>query len=598
MRVLMLSAGLVLFGNALPTLPSLSAGEPVPQISQPDQAPGNPRSAAQLLPETTVLYAEISNPPGLLSTIFDHPLRKRIEALDAWQQATAQDNYRQFLAGRKFVELQLDADWRTALNTLLAHGLYVGVDQKTQGVALLMRSKDAESLAKFQRKLLELTKLGKTPGQIREGEYRGHPVYNAGEAKFAVVDDWLLMTNRPETGRAVLDRLLGDELPSLADHATFQAARVASPKRSTAWGFVHLEPLRAAGVAGKLFSGEADNPGAEILAGGILSSLQKTPYATITIGAAEREFQLTLSIPHQHDWVPEEREYFFGPDGNGRAPELPAARDTLLTLVAYRNVSEMWLRAGDLFDEQANDQLAEADAGLTTLFAGRDFGEEILGTLTPQLGFIATRQDFTDVLPKPAIKLPQFALVLELREPERMTRELRRTFQSMIGFFNVVGAMQGNPQLEMDMQKADGFELVTTQYVPEPDDAQSTQADLVYNFSPSVGFAGKRFVVASTDRLARELVTAPAAAGGRGDVDQVNSGLAVHADVLQDVLADNREQLVAQNMLEEGHTREEAEAEIDLLIQLIGYFDRASLTLKTAADRLSLQFKVGLDDLN
>jgi hypothetical protein len=253
----------------------------------------------------------------------------------------------------------------------------------------------------------------------------------------------------------------------------------------------------------------------------------------------------------------------------------------------------MWLRAGDLFDEKINDGFAQADANLTTFFAGKDFGEDILGSLTPQVGFVASRQDFTDILPQPAIKLPSFALVMELREPEEMTRELRRTFQSMIGFFNVLGAMEGRPQLEMEMDKLDdGSELITTVYIPEEDDRESTSADIIFNFSPSVGFSGKRFVVASTGQLARELTAA--AVPERAATDS-NTDVSLQGDILQQILNDNREQLIAQNMLGEGHSREEAEAAIGLLLEAVGYLKDASLQLVPTAESLRLGFSVRLE---
>ncbi len=165
-----------------------------------------------------------------------------------------------------------------------------------------------------------------------------------------------------------------------------------------------------------------------------------------------------------------------------------------------------------------------------------------------------------------------------------MTRELRRIFQSLIGFLNIVGAMNGQNQLEMDMEKiSDDAQLITSSYVPEEDDRESTDANIVYNFSPSVGFAGERFVVSSSKTLARQLTMAKTAKPETID-DNTNANL--NASVLRDVLADNREQLIAQNMLEDGNSREEAEAIIDLLLQVVDYFQDASLRL--GADRRSV----------
>ena len=168
-----------------------------------------------------------------------------------------------------------------------------------------------------------------------------------------------------------------------------------------------------------------------------------------------------------------------------------------------------------------------------------------------------------------------------------MTRELRRTFQSMIGFFNVIGAMEGRSQLEMDIDKLDnGAELITSVYIPDEDDADSTRADIVHNFSPSVGFFGERFVVASTRRLARELVQSDVAAD---DAASANTHAHLEGGVLQQVLNDNRGQLISQNMLSDGNSREEAEAVIDLLLEAVGYFENASARLNVGPDRLGIE---------
>ena len=212
-----------------------------------------------------------------------------------------------------------------------------------------------------------------------------------------------------------------------------------------------------------MFAGQSVNPGVELLVGGILSTLQKAPFASAQLHASHQGVGLDFSMPHEPEWVPEERTFYFGPNGAGRGPALPVTENTLFTLSTYRDISEMWLRAGDLFNENINDGLAQADANLTTFFSGKEFGEDILGSLTPGNRFRCCQTGFHG---HPAGSGNQTASVcpcFSAEGPEKMTRELRRTFQSMIGFFNVVGAMEGRSQLEMDIDKLDnGAELITT----------------------------------------------------------------------------------------------------------------------------------------
>lgn len=151
--------------------------------------------------------------------------------------------------------------------------------------------------------------------------------------------------------------------------------------------------------------------------------------------------------------------------------------------------------------------------------------------------------------------------------------------------------MNGQHQLELGMESRDARgELVTASYVAEDGETESSDAEIVFNFSPSMGFVGNRCIVASTKSLARVLTDK-----GDAEVQTVddNTRAELHANVLRDVLSDNRSQLVAQNMLEEGNSREEAESSIELLLQVLDYVEGASASLGTEDGRL--KFKLSLE---
>lgn len=540
-----------------------------------------------LLPPTTVLYAELTDPTALISLVFDHPLRQKIEALEPYQSAIQSPGYKSFLFGRAMVETQLQMSWREAVEALLANRVTVAFDVTTNSPVAIIHGKDAASMKLFSEKLLEFAKLTPNADQIRESEYRGVPVYKIQNVLYGISDDRMIITNQPDLGREVIDRKL-DQGASLLDNPRFDSAWQTRPTDALAWAFADVEVLRAA--AGKPFEDRINNPVLELLVGGIQSVLAKSAYATAALKGNAEAVSLALGTPFRADWVPEYREYYFGVDATGRGPAVPEIDETLFEMSTFRNFSEMWLRAGDLFNEDVNDGFAQADANLGTLFAGRDFGEEILGSFESEVAVVATRQDFSQQLPRPTLKLPALGAAFQLKQPEKMTRELRRIFQSLIGFLNVVGAMNGQNQLELDMEKLDqNAELVTSSFVPEAGEEESTDAELIFNFSPSIGFSGDRFVIASSASLARELVQAKSD-GPPATADNTNGIL--HANVLQEVLSDNREQLVSQNMLEDGNSREEAEAVIDLLVQVVGYFEAMSIRLTPSDDLLEAELQV------
>ncbi len=353
-------------------------------------------SDSRFFPGSTVAYLEVPDPKSVISLVFDHPLREKIESLEPYRAATRSDEYKKFLFGRTMVEAQVEMPWREALETFLAHGVCVALDSQSNGLAVIVHGKDAESMTLLREKLLEFAKLAPNPERIKEAEYRGVTVNQIDKVLFAVHGERMLVTNQKDLGKQIVDQML-DGGESLADQPRFKSALETRREDLLAWGFVDVETIRDANVADNVFYDQINQPVAELIFGGIQSSLQQTSFATASLQGDASQFQLVLDMPYQADWIPESREYYFGPDGGGRAPQMPSLPETLFAMSTYRNFSEMWLRAGDLFNADTNDALAQADATLTTLFAGRDFGEDILGSFQPEVGFIAVRQDFADV---------------------------------------------------------------------------------------------------------------------------------------------------------------------------------------------------------
>jgi hypothetical protein len=503
-------------------------------------------------------------------------------------------------------EAHMGVDYRTALKALVAGGVYLGYDAQTQGVIVLMRADNAETATKtrdFALGLIRADAVQKGKAEpFKTHEHRGVTGYELEQGMFVVADRWLATTNKTELAKAFADRFAdwtekpAERQPTLAGKAEFQSARSASKTDASAWAFADLAAIRQAGAAKELFAGRApDNLAVELLFGGILGALAEATHASAELHVSSDGVRLALVMPHDASRIKPEREYFFGAGAAGAAPPLLTVENQLLSISSYRDASGMWLHAGDLFDENTNDQLALADSQLTTLFSGKDFGEEILGALAPESQIVVARQDLSAAPVKPDVKLPAFAGVFALKEPDVMRDELRRIFQSFIGFLNIVGAMEGQPQLDISSERSETMQIVAASYVPTEDEKKSGKGRINFNFSPTAAFVGDKFILASTEALAREL----AAIAAKGEspasgqqAEPANTRAVADAQVLKTVLGDNRAQLVAQNMLEEGRTQEEAERAIDGLLTLIGAVRGAQLEFKASPNMLRLEAKL------
>lgn len=552
-------------------------------------------SAAELLPPTTAIVVEVTDPVELVNSALNHPLHERAKQDKTIAQLYASPQMFQVQAGLKMAEFGIGMKWRDALNAVAGKGITIAVDAETNGVIAVMNSGDQKRLATLVRRVVkfvnnERKKNNQDP--IEQSEFDGVDVYKYDGAAIAVLPDRILATNKGELGKQVLKAIRSKPEASLATTEAFKQSQF-QLRSASAKAFINLQELRKRGAMEKLLEGPKSQPFAEFVLGGVLESLQHADFVSASATLADDSVQIAATMPHQAGKISEPRQFYFGPKGEGRAPRTVAMDSSIGSISAYRDLAKMWLYSGDLFNQQVNDGFAEAEAALSTLFAGKDFVEEILAEIKPEWQIVVARQDLGDVLPRPAIKLPAFALVGELKDAETMNIELRRTFQSMIGFFNVVGAMEGNPQLDQDMDIVGGVKYLTSSFVPTPEDKESTEATIHYNFTPSLALGKDRFVLASSLQLAKKIMRSePVEAEARGSAN--NTSLRVMAGTLRQILDDNREQLIANNMLEEGNDREAAEQQIGLILTIMTWFDSFDASLQPSADQLKLKLQLNL----
>ncbi|WP_146516215.1 hypothetical protein [Rubripirellula amarantea] len=549
--------------------------------------------AAEMLPESVVAYANVPDFGAFVQTVMNHPLRSRIESLSAYDAIVKSGQMGQLDMAIDAFESSMKLPWQEAVSKLTDRGVTLVLDSSDGGAAILVHSSDPEALERFRTFLIVIRDLQGAVG--KQGEYRGFVADSIGDkVKMVRLNDWFVLTNSSELGKSIVDQYLDQADANLANDDWFQEAQsdLANTDRPprVASAIVDVETLRAKGVAREVFNEKVDNFFGELVLGGVLANVRHAAYATAAISMTDDGLGFELATPHQRDWEAP-REYYFGEHSRGAAPPLLDVDQRLFALSTYRDLSQMWLRSGDLLSDRANDKLAVADTTLTTFFSGRDFGEDILGSFSSEVQIVGAVQDFTDVLPQPAIKLPAFAIQFRMKNPEETQPELRRVFQSFIGFLNVTGAQNGQPQLDLGMETLGAAQLVTATYVPDRDKRESLDEKIQFNFSPTVAFDGERMIVSSSTALARELVATEESELTKVRT-QSNTFAEVDAESSALLLKANRKTLVANNMLEKGHPKEAAEAEIDLLTDLVSLFEGVSAKLDFSDSRMSLGLNV------
>jgi hypothetical protein len=115
-------------------------------------------------------------------------------------------------------------------------------------------------------------------------------------------------------------------------------------------------------------------------------------------------------------------------------------------------------------------------------------------------------------------------------------------------------------------------------------------AGIHHNASPTAVFWEDWFILSSARPLALEL--AELVKGQSSAAAGINSSLVVNVSEVQTALAENREPLVARNMLDRGHDRAAAQQEIDTLLKALALVRRSSLKLAAEQGRIELTVEV------
>jgi hypothetical protein len=560
-----------------------------------------PASLAQLAPEAATVYVEIAQPQALVNTAREARWQTLLGQNEKWQAFWRSPDGGRFKAGVRTIEDQLQMPWHQALSELTGGGLAVAADPFERRSLLLVRAQNADILAKVRQLAINFGELASLasgkPSPLQASNHRGVEVWDvAGQAAYALVPDkkLLIAGNRREDVIAAVDRLL-DGGRSLADESEFKAAQTANAGNDNAWGWLQLEKFRSLPQWENLQTAPRGNVATESLLGGLMEALDRASYLAVQAKVTDGRLAIRWQVPFDREKLSANRQWCFARAGENAGPALIQPEGTILSVSMYRDLAQMWQLRDQLFDQDTLAKLNQVDGSLSMFFANRDFGSQVLGELQPGSRLIVARQKFADGQPVPTVKLPAFALLLELKNPGQFSPALVAAYQTAVGLANFDGVQKGNPQLLQQTTDYRGATLYQARYLTPPGEPQQT-VELIYNFSPTCAMVKNHFIIASTAELARQLIDElqrdETARATNNNVQAV-----LNLEHLAAVLTDNEQALVTQNMLTKGNTRAEAQSEVALVLRVLRELGTAELRLTPADGRLELETRVGLPKL-
>jgi hypothetical protein len=559
-------------------------------------------SAKYLPPDTTIVvlardvgdrWNELAQSP-LVESILNIPQVRRELAGGKWAQIQI---------GRTMIASVLGAPIEQFAQEWTKNGAVLAWRDK-QEVALLFRpsADEAKRLAQTLKELALGTSLSNARNQAQQmfvAKYRELEAYGIGTSRIGFCNGWVVASSTSDFGKSILDRLLGDSAPSLAEEKWFQnaqafAAGLTGASPSTLTAFANMETVRQ---RSQISQRRGVDPGAEFLFGGIQDAVDTTDFLVATADLSSNALRVQVGAPCETRRN-ELREYFYGKDRIVAAPAALKVNHRIASARWHRDIGMFWRMAPQIIqDENALAAIAKSESDISTLMGGMVTVGDVFQFIGPNLEFVAIQPIVSSDSP-PSIQLPAFGFSGTLRDVEKAQPALRLAFQQVVSFANLNASSRMYPPLEVMSEKENGMTLISGSYFQMDESQLSDQpgADMYKNFSPTLGFRDDRFVLTSHRDLAKTLLETPVEMGNPAGSDGMieNTVLELWPQEMAKVGEINRAALVAQQMLSSGKSNADAEADVDAVLDVVRQFETVRVRLRASDQSLVLDLDAKL----
>jgi hypothetical protein len=541
--------------------------------------------AIEWIPQDAVIVLEVTRPKALLDVFTNDKAIASIKALPIYKQQASKPKFNEFLNIISFIETTLDTDWRTGLRKLTGAGITIAVCPEDT-VFLIIDAEDEHMLQRFHQFFLnvarsEAEKKGKY-NIVKSKEYDGLTAWTFdGKEAHTIIGKRLVFMNKSENLKNILQYRSQTNKTNLASSPAYHAAKRTVSTDAVAKVFVNLKPLMGIPKISNIFSQQHENPLAALAFAGILESTRDSNWLALELQAKDNTLALKAAFDSK-TVAPTSTAAFAlpkKPDG-GVFPNLSVPR-RIAALSLYRDLHQFYSAKDELFPERTSG-LIFFENMMGIFFSGRDLTEEVLAETKPEIRFVVAEQQYDPAIGTPQIKLPAFAAILRLQNPEQFNEVAEEAWQKALGLINFTRGQQALQGLIIDRPVHKGI-TYSMAYFSTSSVENKNNLDQRFNIRPALAMPGEYLILSSTDDLARNLIDSLKQEMQHKvkPVAETHSLVEIDTTQLTSILNENRNTLVRNDMIKKGSTQEEAEAGIDMLITLVKLINRARLRFGT-----------------
>ena len=506
----------------------------------------------------------------------------------------------------RYLENRFDCGWQEILKKLVDGGLTFGVGKGGAWGAVLETESEA-FLQEAQEVFLSVgrssAKKKGTEAFVQDYRYRGVQFWtvSGGKEYHAVSGKRLVMSNHLEAFKQILDLRAGDATGSIAGIPEYEAAKKSASGADGKGAVLAISPAalqawRLAG-AGRDKPAKEPNPLAVLLLAGLGENFRGDEWLGLGIEAGDNalSFRLTAAGTNSAPTMA-----FARPAGgnDGVLPLMKVPRQ-LASLSLYRDLGGFYAAKDDLFPERTSGLiLFENMMGI--YFSGRDLTDEVMAELDPHIRLVVAEQEHDPEKGIPETRVPAFALVFRMRQPEEFSPIVEEAWQKVVGMVNFTRGQKAQRGLIIDRFDHSDVRFTCAAF-SAAGEKDKTRLDTRFNFSPAIAYFGKHLILSSEERLTRDLIDALKAeekATGSAPLAGKNALLELRGPGLASVFENNREHFIRQNMVEKGHNRAQAEQDVSVLPLILDAIGAARLEAGAAAEGAEVTLRLDLNPSN
>ncbi|MCU0962726.1 MAG: DUF3352 domain-containing protein [Pirellulaceae bacterium] len=551
--------------------------------------------ATALIPPDAVLVVRVTQPQALIDRLFDQRVVKFVQTLPPYREALANPETQQALTLLDFFKTKYNVDAAGLLRKLVGGGITLAVSPQDRTL-LIVDADDDKMLAEMHDffRTIAKTEAGKQghAERVASADYRGITgwTFAPGESH-AIVGNRLLLSNKPEGLKDAIDRLVDQSGQDVTKSARYEAAIASLRSEPQVVAYADMSVLKQLPDFQRGLT-QDDNPMTRLLFAPLLAAINDSTWlaAGITVGAETVDVNLQADRSASAGTAP---HAFALPQqaGQGAMPHA-VVPGQIAGISLYRDLHQFYAAKDELFPDRTSG-LIFFENMMGIFFSGKDLTNDVLAQTLPDIRVVVAQQKYDEKTGTPALQFPAFAVIVQLRDPERFAPVVEEAWQKAIGLINFTRGQQALPGLMIKTEDYAGMEY-TTSYFSVADEQNKDATDVRFNFRPAFAVAGDRLILSSTDPLARDLIDALQREREQAvpPVDGQHSLVKVQSAPLAAVLEANREALIRQNMMENGASREEAEQSVGGLFLVLQYVTGLEMAAGTREDRSEMTIQL------